>query len=147
MFAQDTCLKQLDGNQTALQQIINRFLELHQGDDKRLEEYIEKEDYRKAEELIHQLKGISGNLGCIELYKCCKSFQKELRKRNPDRIEEFKALWEKTLKEQEPARAAGMEGGEDAELERILREESEKLFGLKTEKTGQTEHSGKAAGS
>ena len=41
----------------------------------------------------------------------------------------------------------GMEGGEDAELERILREESEKLFGLKTEKTGQTEHSGKAAGS
>ncbi len=99
MFAQDTCLKQLDGNQTALQQIINRFLELHQGDDKRLEEYIEKEDYRKAEELIHQLKGISGNLGCIELYKCCKSFQKELRKRNPDRIEEFKALWEKTLKE------------------------------------------------
>ncbi len=54
---------------------------------------------------------------------------------------------EKTLKEQEPARAAGMEGGEDAELERILREESEKLFGLKTEKTGQTEHSGKAAGS
>ena len=40
MFDQDTCLKQLDGNQMALRQIIDRFLELHQGDEERLEGYI-----------------------------------------------------------------------------------------------------------
>ena len=53
---------------------------------------------------------------------------------------------EKTLKEQEPARAAGMEGGEDAELERILREESEKLVGLKRKKQDRLNIAGKLPG-
>lgn len=97
IFDRNTCLRQLNGNQFALQHIVERFLELHREDDKRLEAYLEKEDYRKAEELIHQLKGISGNLECRELYECCRAFQQELREGKADRLEEFMILWNQTI--------------------------------------------------
>lgn len=97
IFDRNTCLRQLNGNQFALQHIVERFLELHREDDKRLEAYLEKEDYRKAEELIHQLKGISGNLECRELYECCRAFQQELREGNANRLEEFMVLWNQTI--------------------------------------------------
>ncbi len=97
IFDRNTCLRQLNGNQFALQHIVERFLELHREDDKRLESYLEKEDYRKAEELIHQLKGISGNLECRELYECCRAFQQELREGNANRLEEFMVLWNQTI--------------------------------------------------
>lgn len=97
IFDRNTCLRQLNGNQFALQHIVERFLELHREDDKRLEAYLEKEDYRRAEELIHQLKGISGNLECRELYECCRAFQQELREGKADRLEEFMILWNQTI--------------------------------------------------
>lgn len=97
IFDRNTCLRQLNGNQFALQHIVERFLELHREDDKRLEAYLEKEDYRKAEELIHQLKGISGNLECRELYECCRAFQQELREGKADRLKEFMILWNQTI--------------------------------------------------
>lgn len=97
IFDTDTCIRQLNGNQSALQHIVERFLELHREDAKRLESYLEKEDYRKAEELIHQLKGISGNLECRELYECCRAFQQELSEGKADRLEEFMILWNQTL--------------------------------------------------
>lgn len=97
IFDMDTCLGQLNGNQSALQHIVERFLELHREDAKRLEAYIAKKDYRNAEELVHQLKGISGNLECRELYDCCRIFQQELGEKKADRLEEFIPLWNQTI--------------------------------------------------
>lgn len=85
------------GEVSAMGEIIECFLLLHNEDKEKLEHYLREEKFVEAEELIHQLKGITGNLKCMPLYHCCCSLQKELQENRADSYGLFAELWDKTI--------------------------------------------------
>lgn len=98
-FNEAECLEQMGGNRCTLYEILRRFIRLHEKDDSKIEHYICQGQYKKAEELVHQLKGVTGSLCCTPLYCCCSQFQQELQKENAKRLPEFLILWKETWKE------------------------------------------------
>lgn len=79
LFDKRQSLRQLGDNKQALLSIIESFLELHQSDPEKLDILMEKQEYQEAENLVHTLKGVSGNLWCRPLSKICKELQYELQ--------------------------------------------------------------------
>ena len=98
VFDEAACLRQLNGNELALVKILERFLVLHEQDEEKLAGLIKQKKYRQAEELVHQIKGISGNLKCDRLYHFCREFQQELEQENPIGMEKFRVIWNDTRK-------------------------------------------------
>ena len=98
VFDEKACLRHLNGNTNAMLEIIHRFLLLHDRDDELLEQYIIDGDYHRAEELVHQLKGIAGNIKCEKLYKCCAALQCSLHEQEHKGIDEFYTIWNVTIK-------------------------------------------------
>lgn len=74
------------------------FLMLHKNDKEMLREMLAKGEQKKAEELVHQWKGITGNLGCSSLYESCRRLQEDLKKNRMDSLEEFMECWDNTMK-------------------------------------------------
>lgn len=97
IFEPEDCLKQLNGNSTAMEEMIDCFLLLHKKDKELLENDLRESRFAQAEELVHQLKGITGNLKCTALYHCCCDLQKELQQNRTDSYELFKTLWDETI--------------------------------------------------
>lgn len=80
-----------------LGEITDCFLLLHSEDREKLQRFLDKRDFKAAEELVHQLKGITGNMECMTLYRCCCVLQKELQEERSDSYAAFAAAWEETL--------------------------------------------------
>lgn len=99
IFEQAACVSQLNGNTSAVAEIIDCFLLLHKNDRDKLKGCLQESQFDRAEELVHQLKGITGNLRCTALYQCCCSLQKELQKKRADSYELFDRLWDRTVEE------------------------------------------------
>lgn len=104
LFDEEQCLKQLGGNNQALLSIIESFLELHQTDPSKLKKLIEDGDYTRAEELVHTLKGVTGNLWCRPLSSICRELQYQLHEQREkqstalgNKTEEFYRCWEETI--------------------------------------------------
>ena len=119
-FDEAACLQQLNGNRSALEGIVERFLILHQDDAGRLGTLLESKDYVQAEECVHQLKGITGNLYCPLLQECCARFQDELREGKGERLDEFVRLWEHTIQRLEHFREQSRCRADDAAREGAL---------------------------
>ena len=97
IFEQDACLNQLNGRTSTAGEIIDCFLLLHKNDKEKLKKYLQESRFTEAEELVHQLKGIMGNLKCTALYHCCCDLQKELQQCRMDSYKFFEELWDKTV--------------------------------------------------
>ncbi|MGN0482250.1 MAG: ATP-binding protein [Lachnospiraceae bacterium] len=96
LFEKEKCLKQLNGNEEAMQSIIQRFILLHAKAPSDLSRLLQKSEFQRAAEEIHQMKGIAGNLCCSRLYECCKLFQAELEKGQSVRLAEYVCIWKET---------------------------------------------------
>lgn len=96
VFNQEQFLRQLGGNEQAMISIIESFLGRHKADQQLLWKAIDKQEYAKAENIIHTLKGLLGNMYCTPLYLSCCSLQEELRGNKYDEYDNFKALWLET---------------------------------------------------
>lgn len=96
-FDELACIGQLGGNKRALYEILQRFFLLHKADDIQMKQLIIQQQYKKAEEMAHQLKGIMGNLCCGRLYQCCEQLQMELQRENAKLFPAFCKEWKETL--------------------------------------------------
>lgn len=98
--AEQTAADERDRKREALQvlgEITDCFLLLHSEDGEKLRSFLDQRDFKAAEELVHQLKGITGNMECMPLYQCCCVLQKELQEERSDSYAAFAVIWEETL--------------------------------------------------
>lgn len=104
LFKEKQCLKNLAGNENSLLQIMRTFFEIHKEDDKKLILYLKEKQWKEAEELLHLLKGVAGNLCCESLSKECDCLRKKI-KENPeqalDQWDSFSHIWRLTLEQLE----------------------------------------------
>lgn len=100
-------------------EMVECFLMLHKNDKDLLQEMLAKGEWKKAEELVHQLKGITGNLGCSSLYESCRRLQEELQKNRADSFPVFVECWENTIKvfEAEKEKKQPPKAAEDNDIE------------------------------
>ncbi|NCC41998.1 MAG: response regulator [Clostridia bacterium] len=92
-FDENHLLLQLGGNRQAMTAIVESFLQRHKEDGHLLQDCLGKQEQKKAEDLIHTLKGLAGNMSCRPLYESCMRLLKELRSQQPplnkDHIKEY----------------------------------------------------------
>ena len=136
-FQEKKCLEHLSGNEKSLLQIMHTFLELHKEDDRKLVNLVKQNQWKEAEELLHLLKGVTGNLCCYPLAEKCDSFRKEIKNGYQKEVgeqESFLSIWNSTIQEVEKVyqRRKAQEGTGD-----ILRKDkiSEKISMEELEKT------------
>ncbi|VYU44329.1 hypothetical protein [Clostridium tertium] len=82
----DGATSRLCNNLVLYKKLLNKFLE-----DKNFEMLIyslEKKDYKNIEIYAHTLKGLSGNLGFVELSKTCAEMVESVRKEEFDSLDE-----------------------------------------------------------
>lgn len=102
LFQEEKCLQYLGGNHNSFLQIMNTFLELHRNDDAKLMELLKRKKWREAEELLHLLKGVTGNLCCFPLSRECDCFRKKLKVTYQSHSQErdrFFSIWKLTVQE------------------------------------------------
>lgn len=80
----DFGLRQLNGNRSLLYRLLGKFATEYQSLDTRLQTMITQQEFTDAENLVHTLKGVSGNLGCIAVYESSRRVNEELKFGKPD---------------------------------------------------------------
>ncbi|WP_407332619.1 Hpt domain-containing protein [Enterovibrio sp. 27052020O] len=63
--------EQLEEDMEAIESVLTMFVAEHQGDGHALEKHIEMGELARARSLMHNLKGVSGNIGAIALQEYC----------------------------------------------------------------------------
>lgn len=104
LFKEKQCLKNLAGNENSLLQIMRTFFEIHKEDDKKLILHLKEKLWKEAEELLHLLKGVAGNLCCESLSKECDSLRKKIKENPEEAIEQWDSffyIWKLTLEQLE----------------------------------------------
>ncbi len=108
-FSKALC--RLNGNEHLFEELLTSFVEKFKDAPNRIRKLLSRREVEKAGELIHALKGISGNLSAIELNRRCIAAEAELReKRQPD--DELLEAFEETFQKMELAAAAYIESRE-----------------------------------
>ena len=64
--------------------LLRMFVERHTGDSARLHRLVETGDHEAIEHLVHELKGVSGNIGATRLRRQAEAVLADLRRRAPD---------------------------------------------------------------
>ena len=72
-------LQHSSGSQSLYLKLLRSFLELHARDDQTLQSAMRNENYALAERIAHTLKGVSGNLGALQLEVCSTQLEALLR--------------------------------------------------------------------
>lgn len=96
-------LNQFSGNHELTQKMLKRFVEDNQNSDQKINTFIESQQNHNAQQLIHSIKGVSGNLGLQKLHLACKHFENALTQ-NPNQqsnnaIEYWSAQYSNVLHE------------------------------------------------
>ncbi|MDD1794297.1 Hpt domain-containing protein [Enterovibrio sp. ZSDZ42] len=71
--------EQLDGDKEAIESVLTMFVAEHQGDAGHLEKHISQGQTARARSLMHNLKGVSGNIGALALQDFCTHADAKLR--------------------------------------------------------------------
>lgn len=101
-FDEEKCLKKLSNNKGLLYQMVGTFLEFHGEDGVRLKQLIEENRISEAEELLHLLKGVAGNLCCNYLIGETGNVRTALKNgllETEKAMGQFLGIWNKTLRE------------------------------------------------
>lgn len=104
LFQEEKCLQFLAGNNNSFLQIMHTFLELHRRDDIKLMDFINRKKCKEAEELLHLLKGVTGNLCCYPLSQECGCFRREIKetyKGSSGERDRFLSIWKLTIQQVE----------------------------------------------
>lgn len=96
LFDEDRCMKQLAGNRRALLFMLESFLEIHRDDSQKIGKFVQDQKYIEAENLMHTLKGVTGNLGCRPLSESCSNLQEELHGQAIKGYKAFQVIWQQT---------------------------------------------------
>ncbi|MDG6096486.1 Hpt domain-containing protein [Alteromonas sp. ZYF713] len=80
----DFGLRQLNGNRSLLYRLLRKFAAEYQSLDTRLQTMLAQQEITEAENLVHTLKGVSGNLGCTAVYQSSRLVNEELKLGKPE---------------------------------------------------------------
>lgn len=80
----DFGLRQLNGNRNLLYRLLRKFAAEYGSLDTRLQTMLAQQDISDAENLVHTLKGVSGNLGCTAVYQSSRLVNEELKLGKPE---------------------------------------------------------------
>lgn len=98
IFDYDELLKTLN-DEKVIFRVLQQFLGMHKNDCELLKESIENNDFISARQIIHNIKGISGNLVCRQLYTASTRLGNELRQERADSFENYTKVWNQTVAE------------------------------------------------
>lgn len=82
--------------------LLNQFISVHNRDCEILNENVKNGDFAEARKIMHNIRGISGNMFCRRLYKLSCKLNSELRQEHSESLSEFTEIWGitfRTLKE------------------------------------------------
>lgn len=102
LFDEEKCLKKLSQNTSTFLQLVGAFLEFHGEDGVRLGRLLEENRKKEADELLHLLKGVAGNLCCRPLIQEIEHLRNVLQWENKEHDKEFGqflGVWNMTLRE------------------------------------------------
>ncbi len=77
-------LRQLNGNKSLLYKLLRKFAAEYRNIDQRLQDMVAAKSIKEAEDLVHTLKGVSGNLGCNAVYQDSRLVNEQLKHGEPD---------------------------------------------------------------
>lgn len=97
IFDYDSCLETLNGKEDILSGLINSFLAGHENDYEYINNHIQHGYWTNAGNMLHDIKGISGNLCCQKLYRVSCILYEELKEEKADTFPAFKAVWKETI--------------------------------------------------
>ncbi|WP_281545696.1 Hpt domain-containing protein [Grimontia sp. SpTr1] len=80
LFEPAVLKEQLDEDEDAIEAVLTMFVAEHQNDGKTLRKHFEAKELARARTLIHNVKGVSGNIGAIALQAFCTHADSRLRK-------------------------------------------------------------------
>lgn len=90
------CLHTLN-DKRALERLISRFLEQHHDDCNQINQEIQKNNWKQAKYLLHDIMGISGFLGCKKLYEAACDLYDDCKKEQSHALEKFCFIWDRTI--------------------------------------------------
>ncbi|MBV7297551.1 Hpt domain-containing protein [Enterovibrio paralichthyis] len=79
LFEPGVLQEQLENDEEAIESVLTMFVAEHQSDGKALRKHIEEKEAARARTLVHNLKGVSGNIGALALQQHCTEADARLR--------------------------------------------------------------------
>ncbi|MFT5923637.1 MAG: HPt (histidine-containing phosphotransfer) domain-containing protein [Paraglaciecola sp.] len=98
IFDTQFAINQFSGNETLLVKILDKFIQQYQHFETLLTEHLQQQNLIAANQLIHTLKGVSGNLGMKSLYLACKELNFNLSDHETENtLDDFLQVFKQTL--------------------------------------------------
>jgi HPt (histidine-containing phosphotransfer) domain-containing protein len=98
IFDTQFAINQFSGSETLLVKILDKFIQQYQHFETLLNEHLQQQDLNTANQQIHTLKGVSGNLGMKALYQACKELEVNLANQETENSsEDFLHIFKQTL--------------------------------------------------
>ena len=72
-------ISQLSGNKGLLLTLLRKFVDEYRQTQQKLSALIEASAWEDARVLVHTLKGVAGNLGCVALHASCKALEGDIK--------------------------------------------------------------------
>ncbi|MDE7365581.1 MAG: response regulator [Ruminococcus sp.] len=85
-------------DEKAVQRLLNQFISVHNRDCELLNERVQAGNFLEAREIMHNIRGISGNMFCHRLYKLSCELNSELRQEHFESLDEFTKIWNITVR-------------------------------------------------
>lgn len=85
-FDPQSIIKKLKGKKATYIKILTLFYDNHIKDERKIQYYVHHKGYQKAANLLHELKGASGNIGANGLYTAILSYSAALDKVNAEKL-------------------------------------------------------------
>ncbi|MFC1853767.1 response regulator [candidate division CSSED10-310 bacterium] len=80
-------LKRLGGNEKLYTKLLCEFATDFAGAAEKIEAALQQDDLSLANQLVHTLKGVSGNISAVELYQAAVELEKEVKQKHTDRLD------------------------------------------------------------
>lgn len=92
-------ISQLSGNKGLLLTLLRKFADEYRQTEQKLNALISASAWEDARVLIHTLKGVSGNLGCVALHMSCKTLEADIKEQHAtlSHLPQFSATLNETI--------------------------------------------------
>lgn len=97
LFDVQMCLENIDNDKNMLRELVDRFINVYGCNGEYIESHIKNGYYVNARHILHDVKGISGNLCCNRLCLCSDKLLGELHENKFYSLDEFLEIWYKTI--------------------------------------------------
>lgn len=98
-FARLTCQERMSGNKNALLRLVRHFLSENENTPRYVRAHIDSGNYGNAASILHDIKGLTGNLCCDELSAIAGELCDECRRGESGSLDEFTRIWDETIAE------------------------------------------------